>query len=116
MFYKSLGVIAVLASLASVPLSTQLGANSIIAFYLVLCAMLIASLASATSGKNFFFPSFILACINILVLNDGTKIQHVASGSDWLYVLSMYGIFVVVSVLSFLFSKRESNPNISVTR
>lgn len=108
MVFKGLGITAVSVALISIPLSTTFGASSIIAFYLVLSAMLVASLATAVSGKNYFLPSFVIACINVLGFNDGTKIHQISTSTDWLYISSMYAIFIVIAVLSFIFSRKDN--------
>lgn len=108
MIFKGLGITSVSVALISIPLSVNYGASSIVAFYLVLSAMLVASLASAVSGKNYFLPSFVIACINVFGINDGTKLHHISSSTDWLYITSMYAIFTVIAVLSFIFSRKEN--------
>lgn len=108
MFFKCLGIVSVLTALASLPLSTSFGYPSIIAFYLALSAMLVASLASAVSGKNYFISSFIIASVNVFGINDGTKVYQITSSTDLLYISSMYGIFLVIAVLSYVFSRKEN--------
>ncbi|CCQ10536.1 hypothetical protein PALB_14030 [Pseudoalteromonas luteoviolacea B = ATCC 29581] len=107
MLFKGLGLMSVLSALFSLPLCLELGANSVISFYLVLASMLVAALSSAASGKKYFIPTFLIACINVLILNDGTKLIQVTADSDLLYVFSMYGIFIVVAGLSFVFARQE---------
>lgn len=108
MIFKGLGIVSVSFALISVPLSANFGYPSIIAFYLALSAMLVASLASAVSGKNYFLVSFIIASVNVFGTNDGTKVNQITASTDLLYISSMYGIFIVIAVLSYVFSRKEN--------
>ncbi|PAY01897.1 hypothetical protein CKO50_07450 [Pseudoalteromonas sp. HM-SA03] len=106
MIYKTTGWAAVLLSLVAFYPSMQLGALSVIGFYLCLFSLIISAFASHMDGPVYFRSVIILSLVNILFVNDGTRASLWFGQSDWVYMGSMYGIFlVVVSICGFLVSR-----------
>ncbi|MEJ6472744.1 hypothetical protein [Pseudoalteromonas piscicida] len=106
MIYKTTGWAAVLLSLVAFYPSMQPGAFSVIGFYLCLFSLIIAAFASHMDKPIYFRSVITLSLINILLVNDGTRASLLMGQSDWVYIGSMYGIFlVVVSICGFLVSR-----------
>ncbi|MEK0160526.1 hypothetical protein WLQ65_15500 [Pseudoalteromonas piscicida] len=106
MIYKTTGWAAVLLSLVAFYPSMQPGALSVIGFYLCLFSLIIAAFASHMDKPIYFRSVITLSLVNILFVNDGTRASLLFVQSDWVYIGSMYGIFlVVVSICGFLVSR-----------
>ncbi|ASD69401.1 hypothetical protein [Pseudoalteromonas piscicida] len=106
MIYKTTGWAAVLLSLVAFYPSMQPGAFSVIGFYLCLFSLIIAAFASHMDKPIYFRSVITLSLVNILLVNDGTRASLWFGQSDWVYIGSMYGIFlVVVSICGFLVSR-----------
>ncbi|MFC3032598.1 hypothetical protein ACFOEE_08710 [Pseudoalteromonas fenneropenaei] len=108
MLFKFLGLLAIVLVICSLPLSVTVGAYSIISFYLALTSVLVASLVTAIHGKNYYFPVLALASVNIMGTNDATNLFGLFNEQDWLYTLSMYGIFAIIVTVSTIFAKKDS--------
>lgn len=108
MLNKVTGWCAVLLSLMAFYPSNMTGGLSCIGFYISLFAMFIGAYASSSGKYVYFNLVFLFSLINIFVINDGTNAFLLSQQNDWVYVLSMYGIFAVVSVVCFGLLKKET--------
>ncbi|MDK1288117.1 hypothetical protein [Pseudoalteromonas umbrosa] len=108
MIYHLSGWISVLISIFAIYPSYQPGANSVIGFYLCLFALLVAAFASHLGHSLYYRAVFSLSIVNVLFVNDGTNISLLSSENDWVYIGSMYGIYIVVSTIcGFLVSRED---------
>ncbi|RRS08352.1 hypothetical protein EAG18_11525 [Pseudoalteromonas sp. J010] len=106
MIYKATGWAAVLLAIVALYPSMQPGAYSVIGFYLCLFSLIIAAFASHMDRPIYFRGAIGISLVNILLVNDGTRASLLLGQSDWVYIGSMYGIFlVVVSICGFLVSR-----------
>jgi len=65
-------------------------------------------LISAYTGRFILFNFvFICSLLNVFIINDGTNVFLLSQNNVLVYVLSMYGIFAVVSVVSFGLVRKE---------
>lgn len=108
MLNKVTGWCAVVLSLMAFYPSNMTGGLSCIGFYISLFAMFIGAYASSFGKSLYFNLVFLFSLINIFVINDGTNMFLLSQQNDWVYVLSMYGIFAVVSVVCFGLLRKES--------
>ncbi|RZQ53890.1 hypothetical protein C1E23_06195 [Pseudoalteromonas phenolica] len=108
MLNKVTGWCAVLLSLMAFYPSNMTGGLSCIGFYISLFAMFIGAYASSSGKFIYFNLVFITSLLNVLLVNDGTNVFLLSQHSDLVYVLSMYGIFIVVSVVCFGLLRKET--------
>jgi hypothetical protein len=108
MLYKITGWTAILLALLSLFPSYQTGALSVVGFYICLFSLLISAFASSLGKQLFYKSSFLIALMNVFIINDGTRFMLLLEQNDWVYIGSMYGIFiVVVSICSFLIQIKD---------
>ncbi|KID55963.1 hypothetical protein JF50_16685 [Pseudoalteromonas luteoviolacea] len=116
MIYHLSGWISVLISIFAIYPSYQPGAGSVIGFYLCLFALLVSAFASHLGHSLYYRAAFVLSIINVLFVNDGTNLSLLTSENDWVYIGSMYGIYIVVSsICGFLVSREDLLGN-SISR
>ncbi|ESP92457.1 MULTISPECIES: hypothetical protein [Pseudoalteromonas] len=108
MIYHLSGWISVLISIFAIYPSYQPGANSVIGFYLALFSLLVAAFASHLGHALYYRAVFVFSIINVMFVNDGTNLSLLTSENDWVYIGSMYGIYIVVSsICGFLVSRED---------
>ncbi|KZN69624.1 hypothetical protein [Pseudoalteromonas luteoviolacea] len=108
MIYHISGWSSVIISILAIFPSYQPGANSVIGFYLCLFALLVAAFASHLGHVLYYRVVFALSIVNVLFVNDGTNIALLTSQNNWVYIGSMYGIYIVVSsICGFLVSRED---------
>ncbi|MEI5637910.1 MULTISPECIES: hypothetical protein [unclassified Pseudoalteromonas] len=106
MIYSVTGWAAVTLSLVAFYPSMLTGAMSVIGFYVCLFALIIAAFASHMDKPIYFRITIFSALLNVFFLNDGTKLSLLFNQTDWIYIGSMYGIFLVVlSICGFWVSR-----------
>ncbi|KAF7764771.1 hypothetical protein PCIT_b0835 [Pseudoalteromonas citrea] len=109
MLYKITGWAAIALSLVALFPSHQTGALSVIGFYICLFSLLIGAFASHLGHYFYYRTVFFVALMNVFIINDGTHFMLLIEQSDWVYIGSMYGIFVVVgSICSFLIRREDT--------
>ncbi|MCO7187537.1 MULTISPECIES: hypothetical protein [unclassified Pseudoalteromonas] len=114
MLYRISGWSAIVLSLLALYPSYQTGALSVIGFYLGLFALLLSSFASHTGNLIYYRSVFVFSVLNVFFVNDGTCVMLLAENNDWVYIGSMYGIFIVISsICGFLVNKDSFLLNIA---
>ena len=116
MLYRVTGWAAIALSIVALFPSHQTGALSVIGFYICLFSLLIGAFASHLGHYFYYRTVFLIALMNVFIVNDGTRFMLLIEQNDWVYIGSMYGIFVVVgSICSFLIRK-EDTPQVNPKR
>ncbi|WP_241651996.1 hypothetical protein [Pseudoalteromonas phenolica] len=108
MLNKVTGWCAVLLSLMAFYPSNMTGGLSCIGFYIACSQCLSEPMQAVLANISILFWFFFFSLINIFVINDGTNVFLFSQQNDWVYVLSMYGIFAVVSVVCFGLLRKET--------
>ncbi|MBQ4850363.1 hypothetical protein [Pseudoalteromonas sp. MMG012] len=110
MLYKITGWAAIILALSALLPSYQTGALSVIGFYLCLFSLLISAFASHLGNYFYYRLVFLIAVINVFIINDGTRVMLLIKQTDWVYIGSMYGIFFVIgSICSFLLRREDAS-------
>ncbi|WP_440056330.1 hypothetical protein ACSLBF_19665 (plasmid) [Pseudoalteromonas sp. T1lg65] len=106
MILRAIGITSIVLSLFAFYPSSMPGALSVAGFYLSLFSLILSAFASHLGKPIYFSCAGILSLANVLLVNDGTRFSVLFSQNDWLYTISMYGIYLVVlTICGFLVSK-----------
>lgn len=111
MLYKLTGWSAIFLSFCALYPSYQTGALSVIGFYICLFSLLLSAFASHLGNYFYYRLVFFIAIINVFIINDGTRFVLLIKQNDWVYIGSMYGIFIVVASICGFLTKQETVTN-----
>lgn len=98
MFYKVLGILAIIIAIVASVIGIVPGAMSVLATYLMLIALIFSIIAVAFGCDTYFKGTAIIVAVGLLILNDGVRLYGSLPQVSWLYKALVYSVYLTICV------------------